>query len=65
MKRYILVPISFIAFLYLLSFPLVAQDPDAWEEYQTSLQPPETVIPAIDLKEGMTPTTTLAIRLNC
>lgn len=53
MKKYIPALISFIAFLYLLSFPLVAQDPDAWEEYQTSLQPPETVIPAIDLKEGM------------
>ncbi|MEA3462459.1 MAG: class I SAM-dependent methyltransferase [Bacteroidota bacterium] len=53
MKRFIPVLFSFVAFLFLLSFTLLAQNPDAWEEYQTSLQPPETVIPAIDLKEGM------------
>ena len=40
-----------ISFLFLS--PVRSQDPDAWEEYQTKLQPPEIVIPAIDLKEGM------------
>ena len=44
-------------FLFLLSLifslPLYSQDPDAWESRQTSYQPPETVIKAIGLKEGM------------
>ena len=40
-----------ISFLFLSQ--VRSQDPDAWEEYQTKLQPPEIVIPAIDLKEGM------------
>jgi ubiquinone/menaquinone biosynthesis C-methylase UbiE len=39
--------------LFHVSNPLIAQDPDGWEDYQTSLQPPEIVIPAIELKEGM------------
>jgi SAM-dependent methyltransferase len=33
--------------------PLYAQNPDAWEDRQTRLQPPEKVIRAIGLKEGM------------
>lgn len=31
----------------------LAQDPDSREAYQNRLQPPETVIPAIEVKEGM------------
>lgn len=53
MKRFNPVLLALFAFLFLLLSPLVAQDPDAWEEYQTSLQPPEIVIPAIGLKAGM------------
>ena len=30
-----------------------AQDPDSWEDYQNRLQPPETVLEAIRIKEGM------------
>ena len=30
-----------------------AQDPDGWEDYQNRLQPPETVLKAIGIKEGM------------
>ncbi len=35
------------------STQLLSQDPDGWEEYQTSQQPPEIVLKAIELKEGM------------
>ena len=53
MKRFIPVLLSSLALLFLVSSPLLAQNPDAWEEYQTSLQPPEIVIPAIGLEAGM------------
>ena len=53
MKRCI--PIAFVVLCSCFLFSSLAwsQDPDAWEEYQTKLQPPETVLPAIELKEGM------------
>ena len=53
MKRFIPVLVALLALAILVSNPLVAQDPDGWEEYQTSLQPPEIVLPAIEIKEGM------------
>lgn len=53
MKRSVPVLIAMFALMLHVSPPLVAQDPDGWEEYQTSLQPPEIVLPAIELKEGM------------
>lgn len=53
MKRSIPVLSSLLVLTFLISTPLVAQDPDGWEEYQTSLQPPEIVLPAIELEEGM------------
>ena len=53
MRKIIPVLLSMFALLSLVSNPLVAQDPDGWEAYQTSLQPPEIVIPAIELKESM------------
>jgi ubiquinone/menaquinone biosynthesis C-methylase UbiE len=53
MKRSVPVLIAMFALILHVSPPLAAQNPDGWEEYQTSLQPPEIVIPAIELKEGM------------
>ncbi len=53
MNRYFSFAIFILCLTFTYSYQIFAQDPDAWEEYQTSLQPPETVIPAIDLKEGM------------
>jgi len=53
MKRFVPVLLAMFALMWHISNPLVAQDPDGWEEYQTSLQTPEIVIPAIELKEGM------------
>jgi len=39
--------------LCLLSNPLLAQNPDSWEERQTKQQPPDIVIKAIGLEKGM------------
>jgi SAM-dependent methyltransferase len=43
--------------LYILSASLAiqgfAQDPDGWEAYQNRLQPPETVLKTIGIREGM------------
>ena len=43
--------------LYILSVCVLsqanAQDPDGWEDYQNRLQPPETVLEAIRIKEDM------------
>lgn len=36
-----------------LAYQGFAQDPDSRENYQNRLQPPETVLPAIGVKEGM------------
>ena len=52
MKQY-----TFLIFISILSIipslRLYSQDPDAWEKNQTSYQPPEIVLKAIDIKEGM------------
>ena len=53
MKRYIPAALSVLCLVFLFSNQLKSQDPDAWEEYQTSLQPPEIVIEAIKLDKGM------------
>ncbi len=48
---------SFVILALCLSFmitPLIfSQDPDAWEANQTSYQPPEIVLKAIEIEEGM------------
>lgn len=53
MKRCIPIALVVLCTCFLFSSQVRSQDPDAWEDYQTRLQPPETVIPAIELKEGM------------
>jgi len=46
-----------LIFASILSFIITpriySQDPDAWEKNQTSYQPPEIVLNAIDIKKGM------------
>ena len=53
MKRYIPVLMSILCLIFFFSSQVLSQDPDGWEEYQTSLQPPEIVIEAIELGKGM------------
>ena len=53
MKQFTLPALAILCISFLFLSQVRSQDPDAWEEYQTKLQPPEIVIPAIDLKEGM------------
>jgi len=53
MKRYISIPIFVLCLSLIFAPRLFSQDPDAWEANQTSYQPPEIVIEAIELKEGM------------
>ena len=54
MKRYTSIIFSLLCLSFIFTPRLFSQDPDAWEANQTSYQPPETVLEAIDLKEGMT-----------
>jgi len=54
MKRYASISITTLCLSFIFAHQLFSQDPDAWEANQTSYQPPETVLKAIDLKEGMT-----------
>lgn len=53
MKRYTtcLILASILSFIIIPR--IYSQDPDAWEKHQTSYQPPEIVLKAIDLKEGI------------
>ena len=57
MKKHILLLILVLGISSLFSNLVFSQDPeqdpDGWEAYQTGFQPPETVIRAIELKEGM------------
>lgn len=53
MKTHIPSVLFFLFILSLISIPLPAQDPDSWEVRQTSQQPPEIVLKAIELKKGM------------
>lgn len=49
-----LIRLSLVCLSIFFSVQLLSQDPDGWEEYQTSLQPPDIVLKAIELSEGMT-----------
>ena len=53
MKRYTTIPISVLCFSFIFTLRLFSQDPDAWEANQTSYQPPDIVLKAIELKDGM------------
>ena len=53
MKQYIPAALSLLCLVFLSSNQVQSQDPDGWEEYQTSLQPPEIVLEAIELGKGM------------
>ncbi len=53
MKRYSSIAITFLCLSFIFTLRLFSQDPDAWEANQTSYQPPEIVLQAIDIKEGM------------
>ena len=53
MKRYTSITIIVLCLSFIITPRLYSQDPDAWEANQTSYQPPEIVMEAIELKEGM------------
>lgn len=53
MKRYTSITITVLCLSFIIIPRLYSQDPDAWEANQTSYQPPETVLKAIELNEGM------------
>ncbi len=53
MKRNTFLPISVLCLSFIFTLQLFSQDPDAWEANQSSYQPPDIVLKAIDLKEGM------------
>jgi len=53
MKRFASLTISVLCLSLIFTPQLFSQDPDAWEANQTSYQPPEIVLKAIELKEGM------------
>ena len=53
MSRYIPLTISVLCLSFIFTNQLLSQDPDGWEVRQTSYQPPEIVLKAIELKEGM------------
>ena len=53
MKRYIPVTITVLCLSFIFTNQLLSQDPDGWEVRQTGYQPPEIVLEAIELREGM------------
>lgn len=53
MKRFTSIAFIILCLSFFFTPGLLSQDPDAWELNQTSYQPPETVLKAIDLQEGM------------
>ena len=53
MKRYTTIPISVLCLSFIFTLQLFSQDPDAWEANQTSYQPPDIVLKAIELSDGM------------
>ena len=53
MKRYSSITSSILCLSFIFTNQLLSQDPDGWEVRQTSYQPPEIVLEAIELKEGM------------
>ena len=53
MKRIVPIIIAILGLSFLFTPLLFSQDPDAWEVNQTNYQPPDVVLKAIDIKEGM------------
>ncbi len=53
MKRYASITFIVLCLSLIFTAQLFSQDPDAWEANQTSYQPPEVVLKAIDLEKGM------------
>jgi arsenite methyltransferase len=53
MKRYSSITITVLCLSFIFTTQLYSQDPDAWEANQTSYQPPEIVLKAIELEKGM------------
>lgn len=53
MKRIASMAFTVLCLSFIFSVHMCSQDPDAWEANQTSYQPPDVVLEAIDLKEGM------------
>ena len=53
MIRYSLYVIFVLCLSFMITPLIYSQDPDVWETNQTSYQPPEIVLKAIDLEEGM------------
>jgi len=53
MIRIVLLTLTVLCLSILMAPASFPQNPDAWEANQTSFQPPETVLKAIELMEGM------------
>jgi ubiquinone/menaquinone biosynthesis C-methylase UbiE len=53
MKRFAPMILAFLCLSFIAPNHVFPQDPDAWEVNQTNYQPPDIVLPAIDIKEGM------------
>jgi len=53
MKRYASITFIVLCLSLIFAAQLFSQDHDAWEANQTSYQPPEVVLKAIDLEKGM------------
>ena len=53
MKRYTSITMIVLCLSFIITPRLYSQDPDAWEANQSSYQPPEIVLEAIELNEGM------------
>ena len=53
MKRNTFLPISVLCLSCIFTLQLFSQDPDAWEANQSSYQPPDIVLKAIEIEKGM------------
>ncbi|RLD50578.1 MAG: hypothetical protein DRI97_16840 [Bacteroidetes bacterium] len=53
MKRYAFTTVTVLCLSFIFTLQLFSQDPDGWETNQTSYQPSDIVLKAIELKEGM------------
>ncbi len=53
MKRITFLPISVLCLSFIFTLQLFSQDPDAWEANQSSYQPPDKVLKAIEIEKGM------------
>jgi len=52
-KLILTITLAIFSFSFLATCQSNSEDPDAWEAYHTSLQPPKKVMDAISLKKGM------------